>query len=427
MQSTHGDRLFDRICALRGHKPAGPVWLGVGAMSPVFTSAQEVVNTLRPRDPVLCVRPGVLEQNAQRMIAAFPGDVLYAVKCNAGQPVLDALYAGGVRHFDTATIAEVRQVSDRYADAECHFMHPVKSRDAIAEAYFVHGVRSFVVDHPDELDKILDVTENAADMTVSVRLEIPNRNAMMSLHGKFGATPAEAAALLKSVAASGNRTGLTFHVGSQCVDTAAFAHAIDLCGTVIRQAGVVLDVLDVGGGFPGYYTGEEPEFAAFVAAIVSGCKRIGLPETCRLQCEPGRALVADAVSVIARVELRRGSKLYINDGTYGSLAELKYLGNCFPMQVVRPEDEGQATGPLAGFDLFGPTCDTVDTMPGPFWLADDIREGDWIEIGRLGAYSSALSTRFNGCAAAKWVCVSDDVVLTSTRVASLEELRRRAA
>ena len=211
------------------------------------------------------------------------------------------------------------------------------------------------------------------------------------------------------------------------MDTAAFAHAIDLCGTVIRQAGVVLDVLDVGGGFPGYYTGEEPEFAAFVAAIVSGCKRIGLPETCRLQCEPGRALVADAVSVIARVELRRGSKLYINDGTYGSLAELKYLGNCFPMQVVRPEDEGQATGPLAGFDLFGPTCDTVDTMPGPFWLADDIREGDWIEIGRLGAYSSALSTRFNGCASAKWVCVSDGVVLTSTRVASLEELRRRAA
>lgn len=396
-------------------------------MSQVFASAQEVVNTLRPRDPVLCVRPRVLEQNAQRMLAAFPGDVLYAVKCNAGQPVLDALYAGGVRHFDTATIAEVRQVATHFPDVECHFMHPVKSRDAIAEAYFVHGVRSFVVDHPDELAKILTVTDRATDMTISVRLEIPDGTAMMSLHGKFGATPSDAVPLLKAVAGSGNQTGLTFHVGSQCVDTAAFSHAIDLCGSVLRQSGVTLAVLDVGGGFPGYYTGEEPEFAAFVAAIVSGCKRIGLPAETRLQCEPGRALVADAVSVLARVELRRGTKLYLNEGTYGSLAELKYLGNCFPMQVIRPDDEAVAEGGLVGFDLFGPTCDTVDTMLGPFWLPDGVREGDWVEIGRMGAYSSALSTRFNGCASATWVEVTDTVVLTSARIVSLEELRRRAA
>lgn len=395
-------------------------------MSHHFASAQEVIDTLRPRDPVHCVRPRVLAATARRVLDAFPGDVLYAVKCNDSETVVEGLYAGGVRHFDTASIAEVRQISERYPDAVCHFMHPVKSREAIAEAYFKYGVTSYVVDHVDELDKIFDVTRQARDLTIVVRLEMPRGQAMMCLSGKFGCTVAEGAGLLRRIAASGNRSGLTFHVGSQCVDPRAFTAAITLCGRAIDAAGVEIDVLDVGGGFPGRYTGEEPEFEAFVAAITSACAAIDLPPTCRLQCEPGRLLVADAVSVLARVELRRDDALYLNDGTYGALAELKYLGNCFPLRVLRAGEKVAADGPAVGFDLYGPTCDSVDSMPGPHWIRGRVGEGDWVEIGRMGAYSSALRTRFNGFGAMTTVTVGDAEVLAPSVVVSLEDLRSAA-
>lgn len=395
-------------------------------MSHHFASAQEVIDTLRPRDPVHCVRPRVLAATARRIVDAFPGDVLYAVKCNDGRAVVDGLYAGGVRHFDTASIAEVRQISERYPDAVCHFMHPVKSREAIAEAYFKYGVTSYVVDHVDELDKIFEVTRYARDLTIVVRLEMPRGQAMMCLSGKFGCTVAEGARLLRRIAASGNRSGLTFHVGSQCVDPRAFAAAIALCGRAIEASGVDIDVLDVGGGFPGRYTGEEPEFEEFVEAIEDACAAIDLPPTCRLQCEPGRLLVADGVSVLARVELRRDDALYLNDGTYGALAELKYLGNCFPLRVLRAGEKVAADGPATGFDLYGPTCDSVDSMPGPHWIRGAVREGDWVEIGRMGAYSSALRTRFNGFGTTTTVTVADAEVLAPSVVVSLEDLRSAA-
>lgn len=400
-------------------------------MSQLFASVKEVVNTLRPRDPVFVVRPRVLAAQARRILGAFPGDVLYAVKCNDDLRVIDALYAGGLRHFDTASITEVRAITQRYPDAVCHFMHPVKSREAIAEAYFTHGVRSFVLDHEDELEKIFEVTEGASDMTLSVRLEMPRGKAMMCLSGKFGTGQSEGARLLRRVHAAGCKTGLTFHVGSQCVDPQAYAEAVHLSGRVLEEAGVPLDVLDVGGGFPGEYTGEEPAFEAFVDAVVEACDVIGLdigdrPGATRLQCEPGRALVCDGVSVIARVELRRGDSLYLNDGTYGGLAELRWLGNCFPMRVVRPEGEPEADGRLIGFDLYGPTCDSIDSMPGPHWLPDGVKEGDWVEVGRMGAYSNALRTRFNGFEACSWVLVDDAVILRPAVPITLEQLRSAA-
>lgn len=395
-------------------------------MSQLFASVQEVVDILRPRDPVFCVRPQVLAAQARRILSAFPGDVLYAVKCNDDLRVIDALYEGGVRHFDTASITEVRAISERYPDAVCHFMHPVKSREAIAEAYYVYGVRTFVLDHEDELEKILEITRGATDLTLVVRLEMPRGKAMLCLSGKFGTSVSEGAYLLRRIRDVGCRTGLTFHVGSQCVDPQAFADAVRLAGQAIEESGVAVDVLDVGGGFPGEYTGEEPPFETFVEAIVEACREIGLPEDCRLQCEPGRALVCDGVSVVARVELRRGDSLYLNDGTYGGLAELRWLGNCFPMRVVRPSGEVEAEGRATGFDLYGPTCDSIDSMPGPHWLPEDVKEGDWIEVGRMGAYSNALRTRFNGFENTCWVSVADSVVLEPAVAVPLHQLRSAA-
>jgi ornithine decarboxylase len=359
-------------------------------MVQAYGSAAALLFSLSPVDPVVCVRPRAIVAAAREIVRAFPGDVLYAVKCNDEPLMLDALWAGGIRHYDTASIAEVRLVRDRLPGAVCHFMHPVKSPEAIDEAYHVYGVRRFVLDHADELAKITAATGPARDLELFVRLAVPGDGAMLSLTGKFGASPQEAPALVRAAREVAREVGLTFHVGSQCVDPGAFARAIGIAAEVARQSGGI-DHLDVGGGFPAAYRGHEPAFADFARVIRAEVARHGLD--CRLQCEPGRALVASGASVLARVELRRGQALYLNDGVYGNLAELKWIGPHFPMRVVRG---GRRPVRLEAYDLFGPTCDSIDSMPGPHWLPADIAEGEWLEVGMMGAYSNALKTRFNG-------------------------------
>jgi ornithine decarboxylase len=364
-------------------------------MGQSYSSAEALLFSRSPVDPVLCLRPHLIAERARRVVAAFPGDVLYAVKCNDAPDALSALWAGGVRQFDTASIGEVRAVKALLPEAACHFMHPVKSGEAIVEAYRAHGLRRFVLDHADELAKIVAATGGAPDLELFVRLAVPGEGAMLSLVGKFGVPVEEAAALVRACRAAGaRRVGLTFHVGSQCVDPAAYERAIALCADVVRRSGPV-DDLDVGGGFPALYRGDEPPFEAFVAAVRRAVAAHGGLEGCALQCEPGRALVADGASVLARVELRRGSSLYLNDGVYGNLAELKWIGPHFPLRLVRTGGRPQASLKQA-FDLFGPTCDSIDSMPGPHWLPVDADDGDWVEVGMMGAYSNALKTRFNG-------------------------------
>jgi ornithine decarboxylase len=360
-------------------------------MADTFISAAALLSDRSPVDPVVCLRPHLIRARARRMLDAFPGDVLYAVKCNDAPEVLRALWAGGVRQFDTASIGEVRAVKALLPEAACHFMHPVKSAGAIAEAYHELGVRRFVFDHADELGKIVAATGEAKDLELFVRLAVPGEGALLSLTGKFGVPVEEAAALVRAARGHAKEVGITFHVGSQCVDPLAFARAIGLAAEVVRQVGPV-DHLDVGGGFPAVYKGDEPAFEVFVATVREAVARHGL--RCRLQCEPGRALVADGASVLTRVELRRGESLYLNDGVYGNLAELKWIGPQFPLQLVRPGRPSDRH--RVGFDLYGPTCDSIDSMPGPHWLPADTDDGEWVEVGMMGAYSNALKTRFNG-------------------------------
>ena len=269
-------------------------------------------------------------------------------------------------------------------------MHPVKTAPAIAEAYHAHGVRRFVVDHEDELAKIVAATDGATDLELFVRLAVPGDGAMLTLTGKFGAEPEAAADLVVRAKALSKRVGVTFHVGSQCLDTQAFARAVRMVAGVAKDAGGI-DDLDVGGGFPAAYDGTEPDFAAFVAAIHAALAETGL--VCRLQCEPGRLLVADGASVLAKVELRRGRGLYLNDGVYGNLAELKWLGPKFAMRRVGKAPNGVKPASIESFDLFGPTCDSIDSMPGPHHLPDDITAGAWIEVGMMGAYSPRVAHR----------------------------------
>ena len=371
-------------------------------MADTFSSAAALIALRSPVDPVVCLRPHLIRACARRMLAEFPGDVLYAVKCNDAPEVMRALWSGGVREFDTASIGEVRAVRRLLPAARCHFMHPVKGVDAIAEAYRLHGVRRFVCDHPDELAKIAAATGGAEDLELLIRLAVPGEGAVLALTGKFGAGVAEAGTLVRAARDHAGRVGITFHVGSQCGDPQAYARAIGLVAEVVREAGPI-DDLDLGGGFPAAYRGDEPPFAAFVAAIRTALAEHGL--ACRLQCEPGRALVAEGASTLARIELRRGGGLYLNDGVFGNLAELKWIGPRFPMRVVRPARHADAT--CRGFDLFGPTCDSFDAMPGPHWLPADVADGEWLEVGMMGAYSNAMRTGFNGFASERPAILSD--------------------
>lgn len=380
------------------------------AAAPRRPTVDALVATLRPEEPVHCLRPQAVAAAARAFVAAFPGDVLYAVKCNAEPATLRAVAAGGVAHFDCASEAEVRLVRAMFPAAAIHFMHPVKSRAAIRAAFAQCGVRDFVLDTDGELTKILQETGGAADLGLVVRLALPKGSAAYDLSGKFGAAPEDAAALLRAARPHAARLGLSFHVGSQCLEPAAWTRALALAARVIAAAGVAVEVVDVGGGFPVAYPGSTPPpLDAFMAAIRAGAAL--LPPGVRLWAEPGRALVAGGASVVVQVQQRRGDALYVNDGVYGALSDAGAPGFRFPHRLVRPD--GPAAGVLRDFMLFGPTCDSADVMKGPWSLPADVREGDWIEIGQLGAYGTALRTAFNGFDRAHVAEVADAPMLAT--------------
>jgi ornithine decarboxylase len=377
-----------------------------GRMEAQFPDVRAMVAALKPSYPVYCLRPQVLRAIVQSFLELFPGRVLYAVKCNPHPTVLRELYTAGIRHFDTASLPEIALVREKFPEAGAYFMHPVKGRAVIQTADHVYGVDTFVVDHKDELDKVLNET-GTEGITIVVRVATPPvEGIFFHLAAKFGAEPAEAAALLKDAHSRGAQVGLCFHVGSQCLVPAAYGRALEICGQVLAEAKVPLQVLDVGGGFPAQYlTNTVPPLESFIAEIETGVKALGLRRDCVLMCEPGRALVAEAMSLVVQVLLRKDDRLYINDGIYGSFSEMVTANLRLPARVVRLR--GPPAAELQPFRLFGPTCDSVDVLPGTFDLPADVGEGDWIEIDRLGAYSFSNATRFNGFYPETLVLVDD--------------------
>jgi ornithine decarboxylase len=342
----------------------------------------------------------------------FKGDVLYAVKANPSPWVIEALAKAGVRGFDVASIPEIELVKAHAPDARMAFMHPVKSRRAIGEAYFDFGVRTFAFDTVEELEKILDVTGRAKDLNLIVRLGVETSGAAYSLSGKFGVDAFDAPPLLLAARrATDELMGVSFHVGSQCMRPSAYQAAMAQASRALVRAGVFADVVDVGGGFPSVYPGMvPPDLGEYVAAIDRGFSEMMVHETTELWCEPGRALVAEGSSLLTRVELRKGDALYLNDGSYGSLFDAAHMKWPFPVKLHRAD--GEAAAPLKPFRFFGPTCDSLDAMAGPFWLPEDVGEGDFIEIGMLGAYGVAMSSRFNGFGDTETVKVADAPMLS---------------
>jgi ornithine decarboxylase len=322
-------------------------------------------------------------------------DILYAVKANPSPWVIETLAREGITNFDVASIPEIELVQKHAPGSRMAFMHPVKSRKAITEAYFDHGVRTFSLDCHEELAKILDATGGAKDLNLIVRLAVSSDGASYPLSGKFGVDQHEAPSLLLAARrATDELMGIAFHVGSQCMRPTAYQGAMAQASRCLVRAGVFADVVDVGGGFPSVYPGMvPPAMGDYADSIHRGFAEMMVHETTELWAEPGRALVAESTSVLCKVELRKGDALYLNDGSYGALFDAAHAKWPFPTKLVR---DGEVSSQLKPYRFYGPTCDSIDQMPGPFWLPEDVREGDYVEIGMAGAYGVAMATRFNG-------------------------------
>jgi ornithine decarboxylase len=383
--------------------------LGLAA-APSGTRSGAEIAKLRPVEPVTLLRPHAARRAARFFVEKFPGRSLYAVKANPSPELLRVLWEAGVTHYDVASIGEVRLVHDVLPEATLCFMHPVKAEEAIAEAYFGHGVRTFSLDTAEELDKIVRATSKdgvaASDLNLLVRIRVSSDHAKLSLASKFGADPRDVSALLMAARQAADALGICFHVGSQAMTPAAFAEAMTRVRTAIVEAAVTVDIIDVGGGFPSSYPGmEPPPLETYFAVIHETFESLPISYSAELWCEPGRALCAEYASVLVRVEKRRGDELYINDGAYGALFDAAHIGWRYPVRLVRDQDSH--VRPMQ-FSFYGPTCDDLDRMAGPFVLPGDIGAGDYIEIGMLGAYGCAMRTQFNGFGVVDSAIVEDE-------------------
>ncbi len=386
-----------------------------------YQSALDLVRKQPPERPVALVRRAPVTVAAQWFQQNFKGDVFYAVKANPSAWVLQTLWEAGVRSFDVASLNEVAHVHSTLPSARMAFMHPVKSRQSIAQAYSDFGVKTFSLDTHEELAKILEATGHAKDLNLIVRLATSGEGANMPLTSKFGAQAHEAPSLLMAARqATRGLMGVSFHVGSQCMRPTAYAAAMASASRSLVRAGVFADVVDIGGGFPSIYPGMvPPALSEYMDAINRAFNEMKVHEETQLWAEPGRALVAESTSVLAKVELRKGDALYLNDGSYGNLFDATHAKWPFPVRLHRQDDEIESET-LKPFRFYGPTCDSIDAMPGPFWLPADVGEGDYIEIGMLGAYGVTMGTRFNGYGE------TDTVFLDDAPMASLFGLGPRS-
>ena len=381
----------------------------------IYPDAKAVARALEPDEPIILNRPHAARRAARFFVEKFPGKVLYAVKANPAPDLIQVLWEAGVTHYDVASIAEVRLVREALPEANLCFMHPIKRRRAIAEAYHQHGVKTFSLDTHEELEKIVEACadpetgEPAKDLRLCVRIRVSSEYSELSLAAKFGCDLTEAPELLQAARQHCDWLGVCFHVGSQAMTPFAFVQALDRTRAAIAEASVVIDMIDVGGGFPSIYPGmEPPPLEDYFALISKHFEALPIAYNAELWCEPGRALCAEYSSMIVSVDKRRGNELYINDGAYGALYDAAHVGWRFPVRAL----EDDLIQPLEDFSFYGPTCDDADYMAGPFPLPADIQAGDYIEVGMLGAYGAAMKTGFNGFGNAQVVVVADEPMMS---------------
>jgi ornithine decarboxylase len=378
---------------------------------PCFASALKAIETLKPTEPLYLVHPEKFAAAAKQFLDGFPGDVLYAVKANPHPIALRALWDAGIRHFDTASLGEIEAVRALLPEAVCHFMAPVRLPGHARAAFGHHGVTDFVVDSESELDKLLAETGNPKKLRIFVRLVAQLGGALLEMSSKYGMHPDEAARLLRRVKGSGAAPCLTFHVGSQCLSPFSYAQAIEIAQRTMTASGVAITALDVGGGFPTSYAGREaPPYHWYFDMIKEALAQLGSADL-KVMCEPGRALVGQAISLVAQVVMRRGDRLYMNDGIYGSFDEQRFAGfdEDYPPNGITLDAKGKAkmlSGESRPFRAYGPTCDSADVLPRPVMLPDGIAAGDFILFAAMGAYTVSSRSSFNGYYPDSWAVIS---------------------
>lgn len=367
----------------------------MGLSKTIWASPAEIIRTQAPEHPVMVFAPAVLQATARQFIAGFPGLVTYAVKSNPDEGVIQNLVAAGISGFDVASPAEIEMVRRLAPGAALHYHNPVRSRAEIEYARAM-GVRSYSVDSRSELAKLIAMLP-AAGTEISVRYKLPVEGAAYNFGAKFGATVELAAELLAQVAAAGFTPSLTFHPGTQCTDPTAWEAYIRAAADIASGAGLRIRRLNVGGGFPSHRLADvAPQLDAIFDLIDRVTGEAFGEDRPMLVCEPGRALCAPAFTLAARVKaIRDGEHVFLNDGHYGSLNELTMIGVIDRIEVRGPEG-ALRTGEKTGRIVFGPTCDSVDRLPGEVFLPTDMEEEDHLVIHGMGAYSMATNTRFNG-------------------------------
>ena len=376
-----------------------------------FKSVDELVKQLRPTEPVYCIRRKSIQLSSKYFQNKFPGKILYAVKTNPNPIVLKTILKSGINNFDIASIKEIEAIKKINTNAICSYMHTVKSRESINEAYFKYGIKAYSLDTKDELIKIIESTNNAKDLELFIRVAVSNEHAEIDLSKKFGVITSEATGLLRLTKQYSKKIGISFHVGSQCMHPISYTKGIEEIGKIIKKTKIIPDYINVGGGFPTIYPDliSQPMLNYF-NEIKSGLNKLKFDKMPEVICEPGRAIVAESGSTIVRVILRKKQKLFINDGTYGTLFDAGVPNIVYPSKLIT--QNRIISKKMTAFDFYGPTCDSLDYMKGPFLLPNNVKEGDYIELGQLGAYGLTFRTEFNGFYSDQIYEVEDSPIMT---------------
>ena len=376
-----------------------------------FKSVEDLINQLKPNDPVYCIRKQPIINASKFFQKKFPGKILYAVKTNPNEEVLKTIIESGINQFDVASIKEIETIKKLNKYAKCSYMHTVKSRENIKEAYFKYGIKTFALDSKDELIKIIETTNYAKDLELFVRVSVSNEHAEIDLSKKFGVITSEATGLLRLTRQYSKKIGISFHVGSQCMHPISYTKGIEEIGKIIKKTKIIPDYINVGGGFPTIYPDliSQPMLNYF-NEIKSGLNKLKFDKMPEVICEPGRAIVAESGSTIVRVILRKKQKLFINDGTYGTLFDAGVPNIVYPSKLIT--QNRIISKKMTAFDFYGPTCDSLDYMKGPFLLPNNVKEGDYIELGQLGAYGLTFRTEFNGFYSDQIYEVEDSPIMT---------------
>ncbi len=360
-----------------------------------YASVAELLQEYQPAMPVYCIHPAKYRAVARQFVDAFPGRVLYAVKANDHPGVIAALHQGGVRHFDCASLAEVARVKSACDEARCYFMVPTRLRGAAASAQRDYDVRHFLLDHISGVQPLVDEIDAPASV-IFARMAVSHSAAKQNLSAKFGAPPAAMPELLTAIRHTGAEPAIACNVGSSVTDPAAYEHAIQSLATILRALPFKVRLADIGGGFPQSYPGfPAPPVDTFIDTIRKTAQQLPLADDGELMIEPGRSLAATGLSAVVEVLLRKDDRLYLNDGMYGIFWELRFgLHDRYPVACYREGERLESE--TKAFQLYGPTCDATDMLPGRVELPADIRPGDHIEFSCIGAYSLTGRTNFNG-------------------------------